>query len=330
MMDVRLVAFESMGIRSMCTFVRTAELAVLIDPSAACHARSGLKPHPVEYEVLIRKRSAMLALCDQADAVVTSHYHLDHLSPLGNDLVTTFSTRAFADRAYTGKMLFCKDPDRNVTDQQGERGREFRRVYARKASAFQIADGRSFGFGKTTISFSPALWHGTEGTVQGYVVGTSIDDGGERMVHASDVQLLNEGCVDWMLAQGPGLAVVAGPPIFDSERVRRQEREISLRLLRRLAAEVPKVVVDHHLLRSVDWRNYLQEAGDLGDGVQCAAEAEGVPVLQHEARRQELYEKEEVDEEFHHDLERGRVPGRLRGVLEETGMRDVYKVALGW
>jgi len=329
-MDIKLVAFESMGVRSMCTFVRTPELAVLIDPSAACHGRSGLKPHPVEYEALIRKRSEMLALCQQADAVVTSHYHLDHLSPLRTDLVTTLSTKAFADRAYSGKILFCKDPDRNVTDQQGERGRDFHRAYSGKASAFETADGRDFVFGKTRISFSPALWHGKEGTVQGYVVGACIDDGEERMVHASDVQLLNRGCVDWMLANKPQLAVVAGPPIFDSERVQGPEMDLSMGLLRRLAKGIPNVIVDHHLLRSVDWRSYLRAAGDLGDGVHCAADGRGVPVLEYEARRQELYDREKVDEEFHQDLERGRMPNRLRPVVEEAGMREVYKAALGW
>ncbi len=329
-MDVRLVAFESMGVRSMCTFVRTPELAVLIDPSAACHGRSGLKPHPTEYEALIRKRSEMLALCEQADVVVTSHYHLDHLSPLGTDLVTTFSTRAFADRAYAGKILLCKDPNRNVTDQQGERGRDFHRAYLGKAAAFETADGRDFAFGRTRISFSPALWHGKEGTVQGYVVGTCVDDGGERVVHASDVQLLNGGCVDWMLEQRPELAIVAGPPIFDRERVQDQEMDLSLRLLQRLAKRVPSVIVDHHLLRSADWRSFLQAAGDLGNGVHCAADGRGVSVLEYEARRPELYEREKVDVEFHQDLERGRMPNRLRPVVEEVGMTDVYKATLGW
>lgn len=325
-MEVKLVAFESMGIRSMCTHVRTPDISVLIDPSAACHDRSGLPPHPREYECMIKKRAEMVTLASQSDAIVISHYHLDHLSPQETDLRTTFSTRAFVDSVFRDKRLFCKDFNNNVTENQGLRGGKFHRVYGKRARDYHIADGGSFSFGETRIEFSEALWHGKEGTVQGYVVGTCIRDGEMTMVHASDVQLLNLGCVDWMLDQEPDLAITAGPPMFDPERMKSGERELAAGFLRRLS-QVPRVVVDHHLLRSLDWEDFLREGGD---NVACAAAMENVPTMPMESQRGDLYEAEEVEEEFHEQLGRGRMPNRLRPVVSEVGMESIYKASLRW
>lgn len=322
-----MVAFESLGVRSMCTFVRTPDLSILIDPSAACHARSGVKPHPMEYESLIMKRAKMLALSKEADAIATSHYHLDHLSPQETDLVTTFSTKAFADELYSGRILFCKDPTTNVTHQQGERGRRFHRRYSRRASRYEVADGDSFDFGDTTVSFSRALWHGKKNTVQGYVIGTCVADGDGRVVHASDVQLLNAECVDWMLDQRPDVAIVAGPPIFDGRRVSKEDYGFSLGLLTRLSGGVPDVIVDHHLLRSAEWRDFLAKAGNR---TRCAAEREGKPVLAMESGRADLYEEEEVEEGFHSHLSNGRIPNRLRTIVHEAGMESIYRGPLRW
>ena len=101
-MDVRLVAFESLGVRSMCTHIETPDISLLIDPSVACHDRHGLKPHPREYALLLRKRAEILRLAKDADIIVTSHYHLDHLSRRLDDLLTTFSTATIADMTYSG------------------------------------------------------------------------------------------------------------------------------------------------------------------------------------------------------------------------------------
>jgi predicted metallo-beta-lactamase superfamily hydrolase len=325
-MEVKLVAFESMGVRSMCTHVRTPDVSILIDPSAACHDRSGLPPHPREYEAMIRKRAEMVSIAEQSDAIVISHYHLDHLSPQETDLRTTFSTRAFVDEVFRGKTLFCKDFNRNVTERQGLRGEKFHSVYGKRARAYHVADGGSFSFGGTRIDFSKALWHGKEKTVQGYVVGTCIRDGEMTVVHASDVQLLDRGCVDWMLGQNPDLAITAGPPMFDPERMKNGERGIAAELLRRLS-RVPRVVVDHHLLRSPEWEDFL---GEGGGNATCAAEMEKVPPTPMESERASLYEAEEVDDGFHEQLQRGRMPNRLRPVVLEVGMESIFKASLKW
>lgn len=323
-MDVTLVAFESLGVRSMCTFVETDEISILIDPSAACHTGHGLKPHPAEYEALLRKRAEMLRLAQRADAIVTSHYHLDHSTPLRTDLQTTFSTREYADQIYRGKRLFCKDPLRNVEPRQRERGRLFRSRYS-KHSMFRVADGGHFEFGETELSFSPALWHGKEGTQQGFVIGTCVRDGNQTLVHGSDVQLLNGGCVDWMIGCKPSLAVAAGPPIFDESRVSKDDRRFSSQLLGRLCEAIPRVVVDHHLLRSDDWTGFIVESGSAAE---CAATFRGEPVDALESRRKELFAEDPPDTGFYTELARGSIPSALREMLHDLGSEEVYRTCL--
>jgi predicted metallo-beta-lactamase superfamily hydrolase len=329
-MEVRLVAFESLGVRSMCTLVRTSDLTLLIDPSAACSQREGLRPHPLEFEEIVRKRAEILSLSREADVIVTSHYHLDHLSPSETELSHTFATRKFANVLYKEKVLLCKDPVANVSRRQGERGRYFQRHYSKKARRYEIADGKELVFGETKVSFSPALWHGKEGSVQGCVVGTCVDDGSQKVAHSADVQLLNPGCVDWMLEQEADLAIAAGPPIFIKERVSDQDRAYSLGLLSRLTEGVPEVVVDHHLLRAPNWREFLDGLGDARPRAKCAAEREGKKVATHESNRHALYEREQPDPDFHEVLQRGKVPNRLRSIVYETGMEDIYETPLRW
>ncbi len=326
-MDVKFVAFESLGTRSMCTLIETGDVTVLIDPSMACTTRSGLPPHPIEYEVILRKRAEVLSVVDQVDVVVTSHYHYDHLSPPEKELVHTLSTRRYTDIVYSGKILCSKDPKVKVSRNQAERGRSFRRIYSHRAKKFILADGKTLKFGRTMIRFSHALWHGKEGSIQGSVMGTCVDDGDKVVVHSADVQLLNRGCVDWMRSTSADLAIVAGPPLFSRERAGEAERALSIQLLRHLLDGVDQVVVDHHLLRSPDWREYLLEADPQGRAV-CAAQKIGQEVLNYEVQRRALYSKEPVEGEFHTELSRGKLPERLRSLVYELGLEDVYKEAL--
>jgi predicted metallo-beta-lactamase superfamily hydrolase len=320
-MEVKLVAFESMGVRSMCTYVRTSDIAVLIDPGVACHNRSGIRPHPIEYEILVKKRAEILSLSRETDVFVISHYHIHHHSPQRIDLGTTFSTKALADEINKDKILLCKDPRKNIVEIQRKRGLQFHRDYGTRSPRYEVCDGRDFVFGRTRVSFSQPLWHGPEGSSQGYVLGTRISDEEETIVHASDVQLLERGCVDWMLGQEPDLVITAGPPLFDPERIKGNERSTALGFLGELSHHVPHVVVDHHLLRARDWQEFLIE---VKNGVMCAAEHEGVTPLPLESRRSSLYEMEEVEEGFHKQLDDGEIPDRLRPTINDTGIKGFF------
>jgi len=311
-----------MGVRSMCTYVQTPDISILIDAGVSCHTGSGTLPHPLEYEALVRKRGEILSLSRDTDLVVVSHYHIHHFSLPVEDLSTVFCTAQMSDEIFSGKALFCKDPSSHVTRTQRMRGLDFHRVYGKSASTYEVVDGKSYDFGGTRISFSQPLWHGPEGTVQGYVVGTCIRDGEGCVVHASDVQMLNRGCVDWMLDQEPDVAIAAGPPFFDPERVGEKEEKIATLFLRRLSEGVPRVVVDHQVLRSDDWPRFFENGGR---NVMCAARFEGLKPLPLESMREELYMREEVEEGFHEKLARRELPDRIREIIMEEGLEDYFK-----
>ncbi len=50
--EVIPIAAESLGVRSLCTMVRTPDISILLDRSAALAKRYGLEPHPLEYQAL--------------------------------------------------------------------------------------------------------------------------------------------------------------------------------------------------------------------------------------------------------------------------------------
>ncbi len=51
------LAAESLGVRSMCTFVETADVRVLLDAGVSLGPyRLGFPPHPREYEALKESR----------------------------------------------------------------------------------------------------------------------------------------------------------------------------------------------------------------------------------------------------------------------------------
>ena len=55
-MKIELLAFDSMGVRSMATFVKTKDFALTIDPGVALGPkRYGLEPHPLEYKEEIKR-----------------------------------------------------------------------------------------------------------------------------------------------------------------------------------------------------------------------------------------------------------------------------------
>lgn len=56
------LAAESLGVRSMCTYVETSAIKVLIDPGVSLGKRFGLLPHPNEYLAIDRCRKKIAAL----------------------------------------------------------------------------------------------------------------------------------------------------------------------------------------------------------------------------------------------------------------------------
>ncbi|RLI05497.1 hypothetical protein DRO22_02660 [Candidatus Bathyarchaeota archaeon] len=90
---VHPLAFESFGVRSMCTYVETPDIKVLLDAGVALGPnRFGFPPHPREYAALKERREIIVKTAEKADVVTISHYHFDHHTPSFTDWANLWSS----------------------------------------------------------------------------------------------------------------------------------------------------------------------------------------------------------------------------------------------
>jgi len=79
-MEIETVAAESLGVRSLCTVVRTRDRKILIDPGLALgYTRFRLLPHPLQVAVDERIRKRIIHEWSTATDIVISHFHGDHV-----------------------------------------------------------------------------------------------------------------------------------------------------------------------------------------------------------------------------------------------------------
>ena len=175
-MNVLPLAAESLGVRSMATYVECGGTGLLIDPGATlAPSRSSLPPADEEWEALRRANDRISAYAARAQIVFVSHYHADHFR---SDPAT-----------YVGRLVIAKNPRRMVGGQQARRAGELWTALAPVARV-QAADGFTLREAGMILRVSPPLAHGLEGTSLGYVVALTVEDPAERerFVFASDVQ----------------------------------------------------------------------------------------------------------------------------------------------
>lgn len=297
-LEVKVLASDSMGVRSLATVVEGCGAKLGIDLGASLAPRRyGLPPHQVELEALHRALELIVNEVEDSDAIVITHYHYDHYLKDRPDL-------------YYGKEMFIKDPSANINWSQ--RGRARRLLVDGKVgerSKVSYSDGRSFRVGDLRLDFSPAVWHGEPGTKVGRVLMVRVSCGDSSMIFASDVQ----GPADPDALQvikswgGAGLLILSGPPTYFAgfkvpEEAVNRGLEGLLELIRSRVAET--IVVDHHLLRDLQYKERLREhyeaASENNVKLVTAAEFMGVDIRQLEAMRRQLWGKgggEEEDEE---------------------------------
>lgn len=154
------------------------------------------------------------------------------------------------------------------------------------------SDGNSIEAGDTLIKFSNPLPHGPEGGRLGFLVTVTIRWKGESLMHASDVQgPIYDGAKKAILDEKPDTLILSGPPLYLVGFALTKENIDNARAnLVDLCREIPRVVVDHHLLRdlrSLDFIKSVQEETD--NEVMVASEILGKEPNLLEARRKEFY-----------------------------------------
>jgi len=251
------LAADSLGTRSMATYVETGPLRLLLDPGVTLAPRRyGLGPTPAEEEALARARARIESYAVRATHVTVSHFHADHVR--------------VEPALYAGRQVWAKDPRRMIDPHQGAQGREFWRTVSPHCR-LEPAEGRWVELDGVTMRFSPPLPHGPEGSGFGYVVAVTVDDG-ERFVHASDLQgPASPVATAYLLRERPDLVYLSGPPTYLQGQIGREVVQRGIDNLVRLVGETGcRVIVDHHAVREPRFRDRLAHAFDTGRVVTAA------------------------------------------------------------
>jgi hypothetical protein len=250
--------------------------------------------------------------------VVVSHYHNDHHTPNYTETVWVGSSAEEAEQVYRDKLVLAKDIRNAINFNQRRRGWMFQRFVKRIGSKCEVADGKSFEFGSTKIILSKPVPHGDEHSEMGWVLMTSVRSGDETFLHASDVQgPMSKTTARLILKEKPDVLVLGGPPTYlEGVRVDGSFIQQGMENAARISAQIPTVILEHHLLRSENWRDEARRVYDsslkANHRVMTAAEYLGVPNMLLEPRRELLYDEDAPSQQFLKWTELDREKRRLQ------------------
>lgn len=264
---VEYVASDSYGVKSMCTRVATPELCLTIDPGASAESSSFPLPEQKRAELANRYEQVCRFTCASSQAIVITHYHLDHF----------LAQRS--SEAYGHKTLFIKSRKGMPPNQAARADRFLRSIDGLPAEVIE-ADGRKFKFKKTELSFSKPVWHGTKDAEPGMVIMTEISRGKEKVLITSDVSgPVEKETADLICAAKAQTVVLDGYP---SAVMNQSGPDLNLvrsiiNVCRILAQpELSTLVIDHHMARDYRYPAFYKlaydKAKELGKRFGTAAE----------------------------------------------------------
>jgi len=297
-MNLEIIGAESLSVRSLCCQVTFQDRRIVIDPGVSLgYMRHGLLPHPLQIAEGRKVREKILHTLNNATDIVFSHYHGDHV-PLLDANPYQLSIQSLPSRF---RELRCwSKSDVGLSTKMSKR---FRGLSDLLGSNLHIADGCSEG----PLTFSQAVPHGVANSTTGSLMMTRIEMDNRVFVHASDIQLLDDSTVDRVIDWQPDIVLAAGPPLY-LNRLGKAERERAWDNALRLASNIDVVILDHHLMRSIEGEVWLDElSAAIGKKVYCAADFMGRPRQLLEAKRAQLYEKMPVPDGWHDNYAKGLV-----------------------
>jgi predicted metallo-beta-lactamase superfamily hydrolase len=297
-MGLEIIGAESLGVRSLCCLVTLPDRRIVIDPGVALgYVRNGLLPHPVQIAVGRQIRERILRTLENATDVVYSHFHGDHV-PLVEANPYQLSVRSLP-RTFRELRCWSKSDE----DLTGKVRKRFQDLVDLSGSNMQVAEGRSEG----CLSFSRSVPHGAPSSNMGTVMMTRVQMNGRVLVHASDIQLLDDSTIDQVIGWRPDIVLAAGPPLYLAQLID-TERETAWHNAVRLAQRIEVVILDHHLMRSREGAAWLDAlSATVGKKVYCAADYMRQPRRLLEADRELLYQQMPVPEGWHDEYAQGRV-----------------------
>lgn len=281
-MKILPIAFDSLGVRSMATYVETNDVRIVIDPGVSVSPdRYSLPPHRIELD----RRREMLAAVKRwtsiSDIVIITHYHYDHHNPDDQGL-------------YEGKEILLKHPRESINQSQKQRAQALLTMIEPCAKEIKFADAKAFEFGGTKVVFSAPVFHGLSARL-GYIIEVFIADQ-EKFLFTSDVHgLLDESAIDFIIDKAPDTIILDGPATYLlGSHYKKSHISQSIQNMKRIVKQTPvkHFIIDHHLLRDASWADYISELHELRSDVKVCSAAGYLGKQEDilEARRKELYQ----------------------------------------
>lgn len=308
------LAAESFGARSMCTLVETPDMTLLLDAGISLSPyRFSLLPHPTEFKTILKLRKRIAENADKTEVVTISHYHFDHHTPSYEDwLVNWTEERETARQIYQDKKVLIKNPREKINASQRKRAWLFQKTGGRHAKNLEIADGKTFTFGKDTVlRFSEAVPHGPDNSMLGWVIMTLIEYQDERFMFAPDVQgPMATHTLELIKAAKPQAIMLGGPPFYLAGfKVDEAQLRLGLKNLTAVVESVPVTVLEHHALREESWQQRIKQVCDAasknGHKILTAAEFAGQENNFLESKRKKLYIENPPSREFEKWMRKG-------------------------
>ncbi|MEK7217219.1 MAG: hypothetical protein AAB289_16670, partial [Chloroflexota bacterium] len=248
---------DSLGVRSMATMVTGGGVSLLIDPGAALGGleRNDAVPSDAERQAAAAARARIITAASRCDAVFVTSYGPDHHNLLADCRATL--------------PVFLKTPS-----DAGE--------YSAARAIIDVikGPGRSIGFAGGSETAFGALTVGCSAGLSAMAV--TVRSEGRTFVHGSSS--LNRDCdagLRHVIGQAPDLVYLSGAPLYrlgednrdsDGEPPIRGACRKALRALLELVGRSGcRAVVDHELLRTMDYRQLYAPAFATGR-VSTAAE----------------------------------------------------------
>jgi hypothetical protein len=300
------LAAESLGVRSMCTYVETPDVKILLDAGVSlCPNRFGLPPHPKEFQAIDESRRKIVEAAEKAEVITLSHYHFDHHTPSYEDWLCNWTApNETARQIYERKTVLIKNPREKINYSQRRRGWMFQKTGGKYAEKLEIADGKTFSFADTKIKFSEPVFHGPENSALGWVLMATIEYQNEKFMFAPDVQgPMSAHTLKIIIREKPQLIMIGGPPLYLARfRVDEEQIQVGLKNLGKVVETVPCVIIEHHILRDENWRektkDVFNKAREAGCNVSTSAEFLGKENSFLEALRKRLFIENPPSKEF--------------------------------
>ncbi|NPV14657.1 hypothetical protein HPY86_06975 [candidate division WOR-3 bacterium] len=239
-LTLHCIAFDSLGVKGMCTRIETPDIVATIDPGVSAQTDEFPLPEEQRLKLLTRFQQLVRESCVRSQILIISHYHLDHFIDNRDPEI------------YSGKVIFAKAIN-DLPKKQQETARRFFQTIDGLPKEIIWADGRRFKFKKTEIGFSAPLWHGKAQAEPGKVIMTDVRRGKESVLISSDVAGPIDDEVTTAICQlNPQQAVIDGYPSFlQGDPVTDIDLLKSIINLCRILSlpALKTLILDHHIAR---------------------------------------------------------------------------------